>query len=1019
MQTISIFASQSLKKNFALNMLFLGMINSFAFGQSYYVAKDPNSPGSYRKTAHSVSPLSGKDKAMAIQMMDAIVDAVKNAYPQPIGADVGPYGGVWQNYKGTSEFKNGPYIVHMTIPFFELLKTRAGGTEAGGEYSSSIAIWVNSARYILQGNSVKYGNDLVFRLPKPGIPVNGFPKYNNMILVLPPGKPLPWRPATKQEYLENFITGLKNSLPGRSSTPMEKQQIPDAEKLLASMSPAEKKQVAFLRKWNYGNAQTGYPDFGSPKWAGFQDANDTTAEQLVIVDENFYDFNLPRNSFQLVVIERKQPRASISAAIPTPEQLADAKRISERMNVIVRSDGFLSNLQRTLGKSGLDYVTQNKKVSPATGTVVKKPTIRNIDRIVDSLLRNYKETLPPMPAGPVASKGSPPYVALPLPPRHSKKLTLAARKLNTKAEVVQYLNEIDSIVSKIFSGTTIPAYSDANTAVKASYGFWIFQRPRESLLVAIKAAKLEPESNTALNNLGATLSLCGVDYLAIPLYIVCLKKEATNSTLTNNIGQSYLALGDHQQAESYLKKAVSASTYHHHANNSLGQLYLKQGNKEGAIRCFENSLRGSFTLEGYNGLKALKKESVLKLINYVRHRYKQPDYINFDKYPSPPQCLTYDKSKIREAQHRAYQKTIDDQVKKYFKLKELQEPLAAKANQEYFLGERKKTLRPFLPLAWALIVSLWKDHEDKIRELQKDLVELERARIRLKIEFDSTMKGIEDSFEPRLEALGEGNADPTLEEDICEANNSAINTYLPQFAEINEERFRKIIHTHKDYLNDYLYWIRFGSFTEEQYRVEYYDIVLSMLRLLKKVSLTTLHDYCNADPEGESKAANLKIDEADCPLPIGVELPFVVGKIQFDCKSWGLEIGEAIVLDIEHLSGGATTIALGPGVSFYSTPKIGGDAPMDINPGVDAGIKGQAFVTFDANTIIDWGLLFEAEIDVKGVGKPLELKQNITLGVNKGLTAEGPITALIDKALDIPPERQVNKNVPIYRPQQN
>jgi len=91
---------------------------------------------------------------------------------------------------------------------------------------------------------------------------------------------------------------------------------------------------------------------------------------------------------------------------------------------------------------------------------------------------------------------------------------------------------------------------------------------------------------------------------------------------------------------------------------------------------------------------------------------------------------------------------------------------------------------------------------------------------------------------------------------------------------------------------------------------------------------------------------------------------------------------------------------------------------MDINPGADAKLKGQVFVTFDAATIIDWGLLFEAEIDIRGVGKPLDLKQNVTLAVNKGLTADGPLTALIDKYYEIPPESQLNKNIKIYKPQQ-
>ena len=200
-------------KAVGLLILVFGSLIQYSFAQSYYVGRTPDAPGSYRRTAHSLSGIPNADKPMATKMLDATVDVVKYVYPSPIGAEIGPYGGVFQNFQGVSEFKNGPYVTHMTIPFFELLKTRTGAIVPGGEYSSSIEIWMNSVHFILQGNQVDYGNRLVYRTPYPGIPVSGFPKYNNMILVLPPGKPLPWRPATKKEYLENFIAGLKANLP--------------------------------------------------------------------------------------------------------------------------------------------------------------------------------------------------------------------------------------------------------------------------------------------------------------------------------------------------------------------------------------------------------------------------------------------------------------------------------------------------------------------------------------------------------------------------------------------------------------------------------------------------------------------------------------------------------------------------------------------------------------------------------------------------------------------------------------
>src|SRR6185436_5306161 len=229
----------------------------------------------------------------------------------------------------------------------------------------------------------------------------------------------------------------------------------------------------------------------------------------------------------------------------------------------------------------------------------------------------------------------------------------------TRAELVKYLDEMDEKLSAALAGTKIIQPANANTAMKAAYGYWIFQQPREALLLALKAAKKNPDNSSILNNLGATLSLCGGDYLAVPLYIICIKKDPANSTLNNNIGQSYLALGQPKLAEQYLKKAIASSPKHHNANNSLGFLYRSQGMNDLAIKCYENSLNSSFTLEGFNRLKELKKESALKLMDHIRHRYKQPDYINFNKYAVPLQCTSYEQTEIRIAEHKSYQKVID------------------------------------------------------------------------------------------------------------------------------------------------------------------------------------------------------------------------------------------------------------------------------------------------------------------------------------------------------------------------
>lgn len=992
-----------------LFVFFILLTTAKGFTQTISPERMDDRSGTYRKTTHNTKRnLSSADNAKTAQMMDAVVDVLKKAYPQPIGAEIGPYGGIWEDYRGNSEFANGPYSVYLTIPFYDLYKSKSGVAEANGEYESSIDIWINSARYILQANPVINGNDRIFRLPWPGIAVNGFPKYNNMILVVPNEKRLPWRPATKQEYLENVIASLKAHLLS-TSLQAERDKVTTAEQMLASMSSSEKKQIAYLKKSKYL-----YSEYGYDKWTGFTDASDTTAEQLVTIDENFYDNTLPRNSYQLMVIERKIAPASRSAARPSERAKKEYNDRHEKLNNIVHLPGFLTDLRSLLGKNGMDIAAHRPAAKSEWKFVAPKINQKEMDRKIDSMFRNYTLNLPSMPSSSPPATGSETSPPIDVPSRNDKKLTLASRKLETKQDVINYIDELDQKLSSELTGTT--AYADANSNSTASYGSWLLDNPRRALFFAIKAAKQQPDNDCALNNLGATLGLCGIEYLAVPLYIVCLKKEPGNSTITNNLGQAYLSMGDLQQAQSYLQSAVGTTPYHHHANNSLGRIYEIQGKKQQAITCYENSLRGSFTLTGYNRLKALKRESALKLMDLIRHRYKRPDYINFNKYPIPDQCRSVDVIEKRKAEHKAYQKIIDDQITIYTKRKIQQEPLAQKSLEEVAAGKRKNAIiRKFQPFATAVLVSVRHDFEDRLQNLEKELREIDREKARLQFEYEAAMKQMEDSFEPRLDKVGEGNPDLALDEEMCEAKNGIANHYLPLMADCNDKRFTKIIHAYKDYLNDYLYWIKLASFTDEIYQLEYDELILMMLRVLQKVQLTTINDYCASKDEFNSKNPGISLNKPPCPLPNGLEIPLIVAKIKFDCDSWGVEGGEAIVGNIEHKIGGETTIALGIGGSFYSTPKIGGN----LSPGVDAGAKEQFFITFDGSSVSDWGLLWEAEISANGFGKSYSVKQNFTWGVIKGFNVKGELTDEADKRWGVKEDKQVNKHVGIYNPKQN
>jgi hypothetical protein len=117
------------------------------------------------------------------------------------------------------------------------------------------------------------------------------------------------------------------------------------------------------------------------------------------------------------------------------------------------------------------------------------------------------------------------------------------------------------------------------------------------------------------------------------------------------------------------------------------------------------------------------------------------------------------KRDIRKAEHKAYQQVIDAQIQKYEALRRKQKPLASQSLQHYFTEAASKMpmVKPFLPFANAVVTSLRNDYTDKILKLDKELKEMERERVKLRVEFDSTMKLVDKSFAAREDKVGEGN----------------------------------------------------------------------------------------------------------------------------------------------------------------------------------------------------------------------------------------------------------------------
>ena len=997
--------------------------------QPYYLEKALDAPGVYIQPSYKISGISSADKTKSIQTINAVIEAIKKVYPKPVGAHVGFNSGIFENYTGLSEFKNGPYRTYISIPFYDLSKTRSGTIEASGEYASSMEIWINNVDYILQANYVQNGNKRVYRTPKPGIPVNGFPKYNNMILIIPPGKSLPWRPATKQEYLENVVVSLK-------SQSGSKQDIADGEQLLASMSPTEKKQIAYLRKAKYSNAQKGFSDFGI-KWAGFSDAADTTAEQLVIIDENFYDRSLPRSSFQVIVIER---RTIFSSGIGTNRDGTTKydtmyKVHNKRMQSIVMAPGFLSSLQNDLGKIGTSFVKTEIKpfvLDPALVKWVNGPKAKAPKQVLDKI----KVPFITENKAPVRDKSAD-TIRTVLSARNDKALAVAGQIIHDTSELRTYINDLYKKISQALKtnyGTdvSLPDHATGADISDGSVFAWANGKLDQALLLSLTAAVNNPGNGAVVSNLAAMLNLCHVQYKSIPLSNYLLIKTPNNSTVLNNIGQSYLALGETEKAEQYLQRCVQKSTWHPEANTSLAYINDARRNKANVIKYAENSLRGAFTVPAYNLLTKYKKDA--RLMDYVKHRYIRPEYFNPDKYKLPGQCKDVSTADSLRQLYAEYFKYLTKLYEKYNKLSKDEEKLAEvtmpQKVKENFRTHHNK-LNPFNELGYNMLLSVQQDYSDKMKPKEETIKQIMYEQDILRKEYNDIIKQIDEKSDSISAEFGEGNPGPEdFEENICKEKDAVGNLFLIRLAYLNEEVQNAILPDFYQYVNDRLFWMHVACIEHHQYEASFYSLLSTFFSTILSLCHTTTNITPCWTPNLEkinAKPVFPEVEEPDCPIDFSKK--FFFGTISIDCDAMHFSAGEGVLVNMDYeFASGAMTMAFGVGANASVEDNV---AELDfgtLSGGAEAGGSMKFFLSLDKNGHpTDGGFIWEAEAKLKekfksdfsslSRSKSVGLDATVKLGINSGYTFSGSTFKTLDEIFGAAPEKQQNKNVKIYKPQ--
>ena len=620
-----------------------------------------------------------------------------------------------------------------------------------------------------------------------------------------------------------------------------------------------------------------------------------------------------------------------------------------------------------------------------------------------------------------------------LPSRNEKYLGCLPIRTFTKAELVSYLHNLNATLTELLRnsyGTDIKDISiDNSVKTGTSIAFWISGQPYKSVLIALKGAEINPDNTTLLNNIGGILTSSGLAVNAIPVLQYANEHQPENNVILNNLGQAYFKLGDLKKAEQYLMQSIGTAKYFPDANLTLAYIYNGKGDKASAIKFAENSLTGAYSADAWSLLTDLKPRA--KLMDYVRKRYKQPEFFNYHKYPLLPQCEKVDDAPVLKPQYGAYQQVLWDLGTKYDQLSRQENELAKKTEPDIMtkaIKDHRSPYRPFGFFAMAVLADLNKENTDQFLRYDKYKKDYDNEKKTLDAKYESEIKAINDHWDPILDDLETGSpADEEASRTICKQKNDVGNTYLPQYAILTQSFQMETIKLYRNYLNDWSYWSYIASVDDHGYKAVFYSLASTMISTLRDINQTKFILPCTT-PERplKSKANAAEIEDPNCFFTPKIVLPLGGVNLEINCEGYKLEAGEGLIGKIEYSSqSGDITVAFG----------VGGKAPKlffeegGVEAGVEGEVKSQFFITFNKGTAIDCGVLWEAEIKAKfGLGAATRGADAVetSIGVEEGLTAGfgsgvnmkegGPLKSLIDKMYPVQPDdKQINKNVPLYK----
>ncbi len=518
--------------------------------------------------------------------------------------------------------------------------------------------------------------------------------------------------------------------------------------------------------------------------------------------------------------------------------------------------------------------------------------------------------------------------------------------------------------------TAMTATMSAEQKHTAAAGAFYAGQPEQAVLIAMQTALENPGEVMPWNNLAAIMTMSGLEHQAIPILMHQLETNPESSLLLNNMGQAYLGLGDIGMAELFLNKCLAIDPYHPEANHSMGLIRFYYDRFEEGTRYFEKELAMTYRRSTMALLRSKNKNVNLLRLRKNNQRLPGKDYFgelqlgrlripdfpeNMDQTAAAKTAATgFQQSATREMLYWMNKTTLSDEER----------AADGRKNPGLYADLVEKLLEDLQVVYPGEELALFSDAD--INHIQLLLGN-----------YGNQLAAVKCPVPPA--GVG-GEMYKAYIAQCCAMKKTVMDDFVAEYNAFVRQRINSRIPVWKDYINDMINIVSLAPNAGN--RVMVYHTVENYFGLLQ----TAWQSGQFLDPPLECAVAmsearadslvelshNLQLN---CPAWLNVEVDLELLKLKADCDKYALEGGKYLQGSFEHsFKTGTSTIAAGIGVKEKLSPlNLSGE------------LKQMAFISFDANQFIDFGILGKAATKVSG--NPVNIGIGMAGGTAGGIEA--------------------------------